>query len=304
MMGFGTMRAARRVDRRICRRLLPALALLPLFAGRPASAIVFQDTAAQSAGLGAGQAFLNAEAELIVTLSDGTQVGCSGSLLAGGSALLTAAHCVTGDTNSLSATNIFVDFANVGLTLTSQSYVVDPIWNGSLTNGGDLAVIQFGTPIASIGGYQLDTASSAIGDQVTLAGYGLTGVGSTGANGSTFGTLYAGTNQYLGVYSSVPSVYGYGFASGTTEAMIAPGDSGGAALVNIGGVWQIAGVHDFNLCITPGCTPNSSFGQFGGDTSVVANAAFLDQFAVPEPGSAMLLGLSLLAAGLAPRLRA
>jgi hypothetical protein len=287
----------------MCRRVLPAFALLPLFAAKPASAIVFQNTTAQSAGLGAGQSFLDAEAELIVTLSDGSLAGCSGSLLSGGYALLTAAHCVTGDNDTLSATDISVNFANVNLSLTSQSYVVDPLWNGSLANGGDLAVIQFSTPITSISGYQLDTTSSAVGDKVTLAGYGLTGVGSTGYTANTFGTLYEGTNQYLGVYSNAQSVYAYGFTSGTSEVMIAPGDSGGASLVNVGGVWEIVGVHDFVTCFAQGCTPNSSFGQFGGDTSVYADAAFLDTFVVPEPRSAALMGVSVFGLIIASRLR-
>lgn len=292
-------------------RILSALTLaLVALAAHPAAAIVYQDATAQSAGLGAGLSYLNAEAELTVSLSNTTQVGCSASLLSGGLYLLTAAHCVTGDTGSLTATSIAIDFANTGYTTTAASYVVDPTWTGSITTGGDLAVLKLATAITSITGYTLDTAASALGDTVILTGYGLTGVGATGYVSNTFGTLRYGANVYDAVYSDVPSVYAYDFdkvgtnadnvtgggAIGSTEAMIAPGDSGGASLVNIGGTWEIVGVHDFLDCITNGCTPNSSFGQLGGDTSVYADAAWIDSaIGVPEPGTALLLAPALLA---------
>ncbi len=278
-------------------RLPLAAVLLALVPIRPASAIVFQNTSAQTAGLGASQGFLDGEAELIINLSNSTTVGCSGSLIDGGQYILTAAHCVTGDTDSTSATSISINFANVGLNLTSTSYVVDPTWNGSLTSGGDLALVKLSTPVTSIASYGLNTKSSAVGDVVTLAGYGYTGTGSAGYTANTFGTLYYGTNQYIGVYSNVTSVYGYGFTSGggtigSTEVMVAPGDSGGAALIDVGGTWDIVGVHDFVSCVTTGCTPNSSFGQYGGDTSVYADAAFIDSV-LPEPASLTMLAIAL-----------
>lgn len=300
-------------------RLLAAitLALASTLAARPAAAIVFQDSTAQSAGLGAGLSYLNAEAALTITLSNSTQVGCSASLLSGGLYLLTAAHCVTGDTNTLTATSISINFANTGYTTSTTSYVVDPTWTGVLTTGGDLAVLKLATAITSITGYTLNTAASAIGDTVILTGYGLTGYGATGYVGGTFGTLRYGANVYDAVYSNVPSVYAFDFdkvgtnasnvigagALGSTEAMIAPGDSGGASLVNIGGTWEIVGVHDFLDCLTNGCTPNSTFGQLGGDTSVYANAAWIDAaIGIPEPATALVLGPVLF--GLALRRRA
>jgi hypothetical protein len=272
--------------------ILAAAAILVLLAARPARAIVYQNASEETAG--AGQSFLNGEAKLTISLSDGTTDGCTGSLLAGGGYILTAAHCVTGSTDTAAATNISIDFANVGLNLTATSYIVDPVWNGSVDNGGDLALVKLSTPVTTISGYALDTASSAVGDTVTLAGYGDTGVGSTGYTAGTFGTLYYGTNRFIGTYSTVPSVYDYTFSQyGPAEAMIAPGDSGGAALIDLGGTWEIVGVNDFDACNTNGCTPDSTFGQTGGDTSVYADTAFLESVLAPEPASAAVFGIGM-----------
>lgn len=275
-------------------RILPVMAALAaMVVAHPAFAIVFQNTTEQTAGLGSGNSILNAEAELIVTLNSGTQLGCSASLLAGGQYLLTAAHCVTGDADTNSAVNIAIDFANFGLSLTATNYIVDPTWNGTVDNGGDLALIQLSSAVTSITGYRLDTNNSAVGVTILLAGYGETGTGIAGAQAGSFGTLYYGTNRYLGVYSNVPSVYDYGFEpSGPDEAIIAPGDSGGASLTEINGSWEIVGVHDFVDCTTNGCTPDSTFGQYGGDTSVYANSGWLD-YILPEPATAPLLASGL-----------
>jgi len=281
------------------RSFLAAWVLAALSIPQVAHAIVFQNAAAQTAGLGAGQVFLDAEAALVISLSNSTKVGCSGSLLAGGAYVLTAAHCVTGDTGTLTANSISLNFANVGLQITATSYIVDPVWNGSVTNGGDLALIKLNAPVTSIAGYTLDTASSVVGDVIMLVGYGNTGVGSSGYVNGTFGTLYYGANQYAETYVQVPSVYAYVFEQynppgvGMDEAMIAPGDSGGASLLYTDGSWQIVGVHDFIACDQLGCTPNSSFGQLGGDTSVYADQTWLDKVLAPEPGSAptMIVGL-------------
>ena len=157
---------------------------LVLAAGMPGSnaaqAIVFQDAAAQSNGLGAGQGFLNGEAALVVSLSNNTTGGCTGSLVAGGLYVLTAAHCLTGSTATLSATSVALNFANVGLNLTATQYFIDPRWSGNIFDGGDLALIKLAAAVTTITGYTLSTSASQVGATVVMAGYGVTGVGATG----------------------------------------------------------------------------------------------------------------------------
>lgn len=286
-----------------------AIAALALAAPR-AEAIVFQDATAQSNGVGMGTPYLDGEAGLIVSLNNATAVICSGSLLAGGDYVLTAAHCVTGSDDTLAATGISVTFANISLTVGAASYVVDPTWDGVIDNGGDLAVIKLSTPVTSITGYTIDTTDDAVGQVVTLAGYGDTGYGAAGYTNNSFGTLRFGQNSYDGTFTAAPSIYGFDFdkfgdpssnlfggnAVGPNEVMIGPGDSGGGSLVEIAGIWNIVGVHDFIGCFTYQCTPNSSFGQYGGDTSVQANAGFILE-AVPEPASVPVLAAALALAG-------
>ena len=295
--------------------------LVVLLASLPANAIV--SSTASSNWLGTGVSALDGEAKLILTEPGVGSFGCTGSLLSGGQYILTAAHCVTGDSGTATTSNISVSFANSSVTATTSTYYVDPSWNGNVSTGHDLALIKLNNAISSIAGYAMDLSSSAAGDQVALAGYGDYGTGTSGANTNNFGTLHYGYNQYdasSSVYTALgvsTAVYLYDFdhsgitnwfgstGLGNNEAMIAPGDSGGASLANVNGVLEIVGVHDFNMCVTYGCTPNSTYGTIGGDTSVYANAAWLDSilFAVPEPGTLLLGALGLLIGRVCSRIR-
>lgn len=52
------------------------------------------------------------------------------------------------------------------------------------------------------------------------------------------------------------------------EAIIAPGDSGGASLVYVDGEWYLVSVDSFLGCLSPGCSTDSGFGDYAGDVSV------------------------------------
>jgi hypothetical protein len=205
------------------------------------------------------------------------------------------------------------------VTASSDTYYLDSAWTGDVTAGNDLALIKLSTAITSISGYNLDL-TSAQGATVLLAGYGLTGTGTTGYVSGTYGTLYYGYNEYdastryttrAGISTNV---YLYDFDNltgsdsdfgskglGASEALIAPGDSGGASFVYVNGEWELVGVHSFISCVTNGCTIDSSYGEVAGDVSVASQSAWLLSYlsvsAVPEPQAwAMLFsGIGLLA---------
>ena len=92
-----------------------------------------------------------------------------------------------------------VSFSTPAGQITSSDYILDPAWDGPILDDGDLALIKLPAKITSVTSYELDTTSSAVGQRVILAGYGYTGVGSTGAVSTTFGTLRYGANVYDGV---------------------------------------------------------------------------------------------------------
>jgi hypothetical protein len=275
-------------------------ASIALVASMPAQAIV--SSVSSSDWVGSGVDYLDGVGELTLTRSDGT-FGCSGSLIAGGQYVLTAAHCLGGEAGSATTSNISLSFMNGAVTASTDTYYIDSAWTGDLTAGNDLALIKLSTAITTISGYNLDL-SSAQGATMVLAGYGFTGTGTTGSTSGTFGTLYYGENQYdagktyttRNGYSS--SVYLYDFDNltgsdsvfgstglGASEALIAPGDSGGASLVYVNGQWELAGVHSFLSCLADGCVLNSTYGEIGGDVSVAGQSAWLLSYiaAVPEP---------------------
>ena len=265
--------------------------------------------------------FYNGVANILVSTSTIT-VRCSGSLITS-TALLTAAHCVDAVGLGGPITHISATFEN-GATGTGLSWVFSPTWNGGLFDGDDLGVITLASPVAGITPYSLFTGLG-FGATVDLAGFGKTGTGLTGSTIAS-GTFRHGENQFDATVTpdgdivtggSSSGIYLYDFDNGTTacnsianiglpsslglgldEVMIAPGDSGGPSF--IGGA--LAGVHSFVASITGPLTDcggggtNSSFGDFGGDTRVVANLAFIYAAeGVPEPQTIVLFGSGLAA---------
>lgn len=294
-----------------------AAAASALLAGLPAQAIV-----TTSAASNWEQADYSSTSLLdgVAKLTTNTGYGCSGSLLAGGAYILTAAHCVTDDNGALSVASLAITFAN-GLTASvssaAQISVADG-WTGTVDDGSDLALLQLDSVVSSIAGYAIYTGSTASLDSATvlLTGYGYTGTGTTGATTGTFGTLHWGYNEYESIYyGSESGYYVYDFDDGTSthnglagrgtisstglgsdEAMIASGDSGGGSFIELAGVLYLVGVHSYG---TTSSNPradvltgiNSSYGDLGGDsllTSATAQNFLSLATAVPEPATAAL----------------
>lgn len=138
---------------------------------------------------------------------------CSGSLMAGGTAILTAAHCVTDPSGTITATGGWayfypgpadpfydLDFGFVpGIQRVALGAVhVAPGYTGDVIDHNDLAIIfltaaapAFATP------YLLDAVSDPTGLDFNVAGFGNRGQsGATGAAPGTFGRLREGDNMF------------------------------------------------------------------------------------------------------------
>jgi hypothetical protein len=297
--------------------------LLVLCFASPVSAIVITDPSVYSGVVSASNPSydgvnLSGVVEVVI---DGF-IDCSGSLLSDGYSILTAGHCITSKYGRALPTSGVVTFMgpNGSVTDTVAAYYVDPAWTGTSTNGGDLAVLRLTNAAPSFATkYSLFMGATPAAPEV-LAGYGLGGDGMDGAGTgqySSFGTLQVGTNEYFETGSyfgwsnslllgqfydaslsstnafSVPDPY-----SSTDEVDIAPGDSGGPSFYD----GELIGVHDIGICQgTDSCdmppsvgdTLDSYFGEMYGDTSVAANATWIEDQEVPEPVTSSLLGLGL-----------
>ena len=202
---------------------------------------------------------------------------CTGSLLASGRQLLTAAHCVTDNSGSVSAMFGEVTFiTNEGEeTIPVSAYSVHPDWTGSVKAGADLAVLTLSrTASPHVDRYGLYTGTNEVGAVFDLAGFGLTGTGSLGAiqddglrlrgrnrvDATANGTLNrspdwtAGANVLLSDFDdgsprhdalgTLFNVVDLGV--GIDEAIPAPGDSGGPGLI----AGRIAGISSFATRLT------------------------------------------------------
>src|SRR3954470_4735913 len=94
----------------------------------PARAIV--STSASSNWTGTSMSALNGEAMLTISRANGSNVICSGSLLAGGQYVLTAGHCVTGAQATTTMASATVSLMNGSITGTASTYAVNPGWTG------------------------------------------------------------------------------------------------------------------------------------------------------------------------------
>jgi hypothetical protein len=92
---------------------------------------------------------------------------------------------------------------------------------------------------------------------------------------------------------------------GTKQGMVAPGDSGGPSLIFADGQYWSVGLHSYVSCIALGsncdsppdfdgsASPNSTWGEIGGDTRLASHVAFVSE-SVPEPSTWIVAGLGLL----------
>ena len=161
--------------------------------------------------------------------------------------------------------SVTFNVAGIPVAYAADSLFIYPEWTGDYMMGGDLALIKLASTPTGVTNYDF-LPGSALGETVTLLGYGY---GGTGAGVSTLaGDLRSGQNEFDMYWEDIYGVefaYAYDFDNGasdydalgyygasglglgTLEGMIAGGDSGGPSFNTAG---SIVGVHSFGtrLC--------------------------------------------------------
>ena len=296
-------------------RLICLLTLVSLFSG-PLRAIVVASGDSSTSVVAYNQVVDGVNLNGVVELG----TGCSGSLLSDGYSILTAAHCLA---SSPSSVDVYFPGPSGSVEYTANTYFVDPLWTGAPTQGNDLAILRLNQAApSSATRYSLYTGFFTT-SPILLAGYGEPGTGITGATGG-FGTLRQGHNRYDALGAAVfpgwsKNMLMGDFDNGTTtnnalgstdpditdEVDISFGDSGGPSFY----LGQIIGVHDLIACYSEtsespcdmppsvSTTDASYFGQLFADTSVSANASWIESVETPEPASCSLVLLGLATAG-------
>ncbi|MYM67663.1 trypsin-like serine protease [Pseudoduganella sp. FT55W] len=122
---------------------------------------------------------------------------CSGSLLAGGQYVLTAAHCADNFTSMKVDFGVVNNVATVSRTVAVGNAYVNPNWTGELDTGADIAILKLDQAVTSIQGYKLSTTND-VGKTFLMAGYGTTSNGSLpgGTNWDDYGFGHYGFNTF------------------------------------------------------------------------------------------------------------
>ena len=172
---------------------------------------------------------------LIMEYSNGDRFICSGSVLADGRSIATAAHCVSGGAGTANPVKTTVHFYNgnpderavtpgASETRSVTAYFVHPEYTGEVIDQNDIAILRINKEApASAQRYDLFTPNDLTGTQFNVAGYGTRSTtggnnGNTPPFGARTGFLREGDNIYdyawgdarfQGFFSS------YRFAGGT-----------------------------------------------------------------------------------------
>jgi hypothetical protein len=195
--------------------------------------------------------------------------------------ILTAAHTLQ-NANSL-------NFMVGGLYYTASDWLTHPNWTGNLPAGYDLALVKLSSAVTNVAPATRYRGSAEVGSISTIAGYGKTGTGLTGA--TTYdGKIRAGTNRVdstsagsgddarlLWIDFDQPTTYSQRTAvTGATarEIMPALGDSGGGMFINTSQGLELIGVNSFTY--GAGSNINSRYGDYAGYVRVSAFNDWID----------------------------
>ncbi len=223
--------------------------------------------------------------------------------------VLTAAHVITNETDYTSDGVAGWTFSLGGQSYTGSEFHVPQQWTqtlGDVAAGWDIGLVKLTEDVSGVEPAQLffdGMQNSELDQVVTMVGYGQTGNGQSGSVEDS-GTKRAGQNVVdtlggnngdrligrlvsvsdhvmvvdfddpRGLFSGFPGLFSDADPL-DLEYLIAPGDSGGGAFLDVDGVAYLAGVHSFTQAFDG--VVDSDYGDLAGMTRVsVFNDWILD----------------------------